>query len=100
MTDATCQAPAASELETTIRALTEGDVITVVFGGQTRTVRVESTDTNVYGFKVYTTSGKVPPRGIPGGVLTITRRGEILFQPTMRTQVKGVTSVTKLGVAN
>jgi hypothetical protein len=68
--------------------LTAGDIITVEFDGGSRTVEVQS----VTGGYVFTTSGKVRPGNIGGGVIRIEAG---TFQPTMAQAPKAISAVRR-----
>lgn len=63
-------------------------------GGKSRTVRV----LEVEGRRAYTTSGKVRGGHFRGGNLEV-RGGDLLFQPTLQTQIVRVMGLERLGVA-
>jgi len=92
--------PAETNPACTVRALTEGSVVALDIGKRKpRTVRVTSVD-STSSFRAYTTSGRVRPGHISGGVLSVETNGSVWFQATMLQNPVPVRGVTVEGLAN
>lgn len=86
-----------------LASLQPGDVVEIIFAPRSssspndkRTVTVTSVRQGREGVDAYTTSGKVRPGAVAGGVLRGGVGGEVLYQPTMQQGYRRVLSLRRL----